>query len=269
MIKRFLAFLVLIMVFCCGCSANLGKVKNEIVTNTLETINNRGKMIVGVKTDTFPFGYINENGEYAGYDIDLAKLIAKEIFGADGKVEFIPVTASDRMMKLYSEEIDMIIATMSITPSRLKLLDFSDPYYIAGQALLVNTGSPIKGIRDLEGKKAITVFGSTSERSLRMAVPNAGIVGYKTYDEAYKALKEKKADAIVSDDSILIGLSLKDPSVTLLPKRYSREPYAIAFRRGRESDDIIRLVNRVIEESARCGKLQDLQKKHGISNYQQ
>jgi len=267
MIKRFLLLLVCVMVFCCGC-ANMGKLKNDIVANTLEIATNRGKLIVGVKTDTFPFGYINENGEYAGYDIDLAKLIATDIFGKPDKVEFVPVTASDRMMKLYSGEIDMIIATMSITPSRLKLLDFSDPYYIAGQALLVNTGSDIKGIRDLEGKKAITVFGSTSEKSLRMAVPNAGIIGYKTYDEAYKALKAKKADAIVSDDSILIGLSLKDASVTLLPKRYSREPYAIAFRKGRESEDIIRVVNRIIEESVRYGKLHELQIKHGINNYQ-
>ena len=268
MIKRFLALIVMVMLFCCGCTINVGNMKKDIVINTLDTINSRDKMIVGVKTDTFPFGYVNENGEYAGYDIDLAKLLAKEILGSEDKVEFVPVTASDRMMKLYSEEIDMIIATMSITPSRLKLLDFSDPYYIAGQALLVNTGSEIKGIRDLEGKKAIIVFGSTSEKSLRMAVPNAGIVGYKTYDEAYKALKEKKADAIVSDDSILIGLSLKDASVVLLPKRYSREPYAIAFRKGRESEDIIRMINRILEDAARYGKLQDLQKKHGITNYQ-
>ena len=267
MIKRFLLLLVCVMVFCCGC-ANMSKLKNDIVANTLEIVNNRGRIIVGVKTDTFPFGYINENGEFAGYDIDLAKLIAADIFGNPNDVEFVPVTASDRMMKLYSGEIDMIIATMSITPSRLKLLDFSDPYYIAGQALLVNTGSDIKGIRDLEGKKAITVFGSTSEKSLRMAVPNAGIIGYKTYDEAYKALKSKKADAIVSDDSILIGLSLKDAGVTLLPKRYSREPYAIAFRKGRESEDIIRAVNRIIEEAARYGKLHELQRKHGINNYQ-
>ena len=182
MIKKFFALLVMIMIFCCGCSGEFGKVKNEIVANTLEIVTNRGKIIVGVKTDTFPFGYIDANGNYAGYDIDLAKLLAKGILGDENKVEFVPVTASDRMMKLYAGDIDMIIATMSITPSRLKLLDFSDPYYIAGQALLVNTGSSIKGIRDLEGKKAITVFGSTSERSLRMAVPNAGIIGYKTYD---------------------------------------------------------------------------------------
>lgn len=271
MIKRFLALLVLIMIFCCGCSMkNFGKVKNEIIVNTLDTITQRDKMIVGVRTDTFPFGYIDSNGEYAGYDIDLAKLIAKDILGSENKIDFVPVTASDRMMKLYSEEIDMIIATMSITPSRLKLLDFTDPYYIAGQAILVNRGSNVKGIRDLEGKKAITVFGSTSEKSLRMAVPNAGVVGYKTYDEAYKALKEKTADAIVSDDSILIGIALKDPSVELLPKRYSREPYAIAFRKGGESFDIINRINRILEESARRGDLRELQKKHGVANnYQQ
>lgn len=264
MIKRLLAVMFMIILFCSGC----GKNKTEMSTNTLDTINNRNKLIVGVKTDTFPFGYIDENGDYAGYDIDLAKLITKDILGDDKKVEFVPVTASDRMAKLYSEDVDILIATMSITPSRIRVLDFSDPYYIAGQALLVKTGSEIKGIRDLEGKKVITVFGSTSEKSLRIAVPNAGIVGYKTYDQAYKALKEGKAEAIVSDDSILIGLSLKDNSVTLLPKRYSREPYAIAFRKGRESEDIIRVVNRIIEEAARHGELQELQKKHGITNYQ-
>ncbi len=263
MIKRFLVLLGIIVLCYSGC----GKVKSDMTTNTLDTINKREKIIVGVKTDTFPFGYIDEKGKYCGYDIDLARLIAKDILGNSNKVEFVKVTASDRMAKLYSEDVDMLIATMSITPSRVSVLDFSDPYYIAGQALLVKTGSDIKGIRDLEGRKVITVFGSSSEMSLRDAVPNAGIVGYKTYHEAYDALKAGKADAIVSDDSILIGYSLKDSTVTLLPKKYSREPYAVAFRKGKESQDLIVRVNRIIEEAGRSGELHELLKKHGINNY--
>lgn len=247
----------------CGCT----KPKKEPVVNTLNDITKRGEVIVGVKTDTYPFGYQDKNGKYAGYDIDLAKLIGKEIFGEDNKVKFVPVTAADRMMKLFNEDVDMIIATMSITSSRLQLLDFSNPYYIAGQSVLVKKGSKIKGLRDLNGKKAIIVFGTSSESSLRAAVPNVKIIGYKTYNEAVNGLKQGKADAIVSDDTILIGLSLKDANLVLLPKRYSREPYAVAFRKGIESEDLVRTVNNVIDETSRNGTLQKLQKNYGIKKY--
>lgn len=263
MYKKIILLLILTVFILCGCA----KAKKEPVANTLDDITKRGNVIIGIKTDTYPFGFKDKNGKYAGYDIDLANLIGESIFNEKGKVKFVPLTASDRMMKLFSEDVDMVIATMSVTPSRLQIMDFSDPYYIAGQSVLVKKGSKIKGLRDLNGKKAIIVFGTSSESSLRAAVPNVRIVGYKTYDEAVKGLKQGKADAIVSDDTILIGLSLKDGNLVLLPKRYSREPYAVAFRKGRESEDLVRVVNGVINESSRNGTLQKLQKNYGIKKY--
>ena len=263
MYKKIILLLILTVFILCGCA----KPKKEPVANTLDDITKRGNVIIGVKTDTYPFGFKDKNGKYTGYDIDLANLIGEGIFNEKGKVKFVPLTASDRMMKLFSEDVDMVIATMSITPSRLQIMDFSDPYYIAGQSVLVKKGSKIKGLRDLNGKKAIIVFGTSSESSLRAAVPNVRIVGYKTYDEAVRGLKQGKADAIVSDDTILIGLSLKDGNLVLLPKRYSREPYAVAFRKGRESEDLVRVVNGVINESSRNGTLQKLQKNYGIKKY--
>ena len=261
--KRIILLLIIVMFVFCGCA----KVQKEPVADTLDSITKRGEIIVGVKTDTYPFGFKDKNGKYAGYDVDLANMIGEKIFHKKGKVKFVPVTASDRMMKLFSEDVDMIIATMSVTPSRLQMLDFSDPYYIAGQSVLTNKGSKIKGLRDLNGKKAIIVFGTSSETSLRSAIPNVRIIGYKTYDEAVQGLKQGKADAIVSDDTILIGLSLKDANLVLLPKRYSREPYAVAFRKGVESEELIRVVNSVINESTRNGTLYELQKNYGIKKY--
>lgn len=263
MYKKIILLLILVMFVFCGCS----KPKSEPLSSTLDDIIKRGNVVIGIKTDTYPFGFIDKSGKYAGYDVDLANMIGEEIFGKKGKVKFVPVTASDRIMKLFSEDVDMIIATMSVTPTRLQILDFSDPYYIAGQALLVRKGSKIKGIRDLNGKKAIVVFGTSSESSLRAAVPNVSIVGYKTYSEAVNGLKQGKADAIVSDDTILIGLSLKEAGLVLLPKRYSREPYAVAFRKGSESEDLIRVVNSVINLSAKNGTLKKLQKNYGIKKY--
>lgn len=251
---------MLVMFVCCGCVNK----QDEPLTNDLNNIIKRDKLIVGVKTDTYPFGYMDKKGHFAGYDAVLSRLIARGILGSDKKVEFVPVTASDRMMKLYSGDIDMIVATMSITPKRQEILDFSNPYYTAGQAVLVKKGSKIKTLRDLNGKRAIIVFGSTSERSLRAAVPNVGIRGYKTYTEAFTALKNGKADAIVSDDTILLGLALKDDSVELLPKRYSKEPYAVAFRKGSESKDLIKAVNNVIDLETRNGNLKKIQESFGI-----
>jgi len=259
MFKKIITLLVMILVFCTGCEK-----KENIVTSDLSKVMDRGEVIIGVRTDTYPFGYIDEKGNYAGYDIDIAKLIGNKLFGQDGKVKLVPVTASDRMMKLFSEDIDMIIATMSVTPARMQILDFSNSYYVSGQALLVRKDSKIKGIRDLNGKRAIIVFGSTAEKSLRSAVPNVGIIGYTTYDKAAQGLKNKRGEAIVSDNSILLGLALKDKSLKLLPKKYSKEPYAIAFRKGDESTEFIKVVNQILDNANHNGTLKKLQKSYGI-----
>ncbi len=260
MYKKIISLLMLVVLVCCGC----GKKQEEVLSNDLNTIIERDQVIVGVKTDTYPFGYIDEKKHFSGYDAALGRLIARGILGSDKKVKFVPVTTSDRMMKLYSGDIDMIIATFSITPKRQEIIDFSMPYYTAGQALLVRKGSKIKTLKDLKGKRAIIVFGSTSETSLKTAIPDIGIIGYKTYTDAYHALKAGKADAIVSDDTILLGLALKDDSVELLPKRYTKEPYAVAFRKGAESKDLIRAVNNVIDIETKNGTLKSIRESYGI-----
>lgn len=261
MIKKIISFLLLIMVVCSGCAK---KAKEEQLTNDLENIIKKDELVVGIKTDTYPFGYIDDKGHYAGFDATLARLIARGILGSDKKVKYVSVTSSDRVMKLYSKEVDMLIATMSVTPKRQEIIDFSNPYYVAGQSILVKKGSSIKTLKDLTNKTAIIVFGSTSEQSLRTAIPSLKVIGYKTYSQALKALKDGKADAIVSDNTILLGMQLKDDSVVLLPKRYTKELYAVAFRKGEESKDLIRAVNNVIEIETRNGQLKKIKSSFGI-----
>lgn len=260
MLKKIFALLVLVLLVCTGC----GKKQDEATVSTLSEIMKRDKIVVGIKTDAYPFGYIDKKGHYAGYDVALGRVIAKGLLGDEKKIKFVPVTPADRMMKLYSDEVDMLIATMSVTPKRQEILDFSNSYYTAGQALLVRKGSKIKNIRDLNGKKVIIVFGSTAENSIRTVVPNVGIVGYKTYPDAYRALKVGKADAIIADDTILMGFSLNDNSVVLLPKKYSKEPYAVTFKKGEESKSLIKAVNSVIDIETKNGNLKKIRKNFGI-----
>ena len=120
------------------------------------------------------------------------------------------------------------------------------------------------GIGDFEGKNLIIVFGSTSERNLRANLPEVNVLGYKTYKDAYKALKNKQAEGIVADDTILMKYALQDKSVRLLPKRYSQEPYAVAVRKEQESLRLLSKINYIIEDMQNAKKLERLQDKWGI-----
>lgn len=247
---------LVILLFVTGCNK-----KDDVKIDTLDKILNRGKIIVGVKYDTKPFGYINEKQELVGYDVDLAKYIAKELLGDENKIEFKQVTPSSRILALNSGQVDMVIATMTRTQQRAAVVDFSVPYYIAGQAVLVPQKSDITSLSDLNGKKVIIIFGSTSEKNLRMAAPDASIVGFKTYTSGYSALKQGRADAMTSDDSILIGFAMADKAVKLLPKRYTREPYAIGFKKDSDSERLITRVNSIIKDMETSGELTRLKNK--------
>ena len=97
---------------------------------------------------------------------------------------------------------------------------------------MINTNSEIHSLSDLGGQNVGVVFGTTAEKNLPSLVPTANLRGYKTYKDAYRALKAGHINAITSDDTILCGIAFNDKSVKVLPKRYSREPYGIAFKKG-------------------------------------
>ena len=256
--KKIVLALLFLCLICCSCG------KKSVINDDLTTITQRDRLIVGIRNDAPPFGFKDKNGFTVGYDADLARLIAKGILGDEKKVEFVPVTASNRIMKLNSGEVDCLIATMSITTQRQQFLNFSTPYYMAGQAILVRSSSKAISLRDFTGKKLIIVFGSTSEKNLRSNVPEVTVIGYKTYNDAYNALKNGKADGIVADDTVLLGFSTNDKSVKLLPKRYSKEPYAVVFRKDDASINFTNKVNYIVENLQSTGRLNRLQEKWKI-----
>lgn len=256
--KKIVLALLFLCLICCSCG------KKSVINDDLTTITQRDRLIVGIRNDAPPFGFKDKNGFTVGYDADLARLIAKGILGDEKKVEFVPVTASNRIMKLNSGEVDCLIATMSITTQRQQFLNFSTPYYMAGQAILVRSSSKATSLRDFTGKKLIIVFGSTSEKNLRSNVPEVTVIGYKTYNDAYNALKNGKADGIVADDTVLLGFSTNDKAVKLLPKRYSKEPYAVVFRKDDASINFTNKVNYIVENLQSTGRLNRLQEKWKI-----
>ena len=116
------------------------------------------------------------------------------------------------------------------------------------QALLVRRASKISSIGDLSGQNVGIIWGTTAEKNMLNLAPTANILGFKTYKEAYHALKNGKIDAITSDDTILSRFAIDDNQVKLLPKRYSREPYGIGFKRGKGSAKLKEELNNAISD---------------------
>lgn len=236
-----LIFILFLSFLTTGCS----KKKPEL--NDLETIKNRGYIIIGVKTDSPPFGYYDKEKRLSGLDIDISYAIAEKIFNQKSyaNIEFVPVTAQNRISKLNSKEVDILVATMSINNKRKLVLDFSTPYFEAKQKLLIRKTSKIPHLQyfNKEGRLAI-VLGTTGEKVARKLAPNANLIGAKSYLEAYQMLTNKKVDAILGDDCILGGYLNKN--LRLINRAYSREYYAAAVRKSENSKDLLNNVNAAI-----------------------
>lgn len=213
----------------------------------------RGKLIIGVKYDTNLFGKKDPaDGQVKGFDIDIAKAIAKKIMGDDTKIELKEVTSKTRIPMLKNGDIDAIIATMTITEERKKEVDFSDVYFEAGQSLLVPNNSAITGIQDLNGKTVIAVKGSTSAKQIREKAPEAKVAEYENYAEAFTALKSKKGDALTTDNSILLGMQKEDTNFKLVGGLFTDEPYGIAIRKG--DVEMLKVVNETLSEMKSSGE---------------
>lgn len=246
-----------LIIFLTGCGFNSHKSQID----KLEQIKHRGKLIVGVKYDSKPFGFINEKNQVQGFDIDVAREMAKTILGDSNAVEFKQVTASNRIFMLTSDAVDIVIATMTINPKRLEVVDFSQPYYVAGQAIMIPQNSTIRGIKDLNHKKVIIVLGSTSERNIRMMAPEAIIQGFRTYNDAFSALKAGRGNALTTDDSILYGFVESDKNFKILPERYTKEPYGIAIKKGSETETLRMTIDEILYRIEKDGTLKNIKNK--------
>ena len=138
----------------------------------LDAIKKRGVLKIGVKYDSPPFGQLDpKTNQVVGFDVEIARGLAKRILGDAKKVELIQVVSSNRSPLLQNGDIDMFIATATITPARLKEIEFSNVYYRAGQSLLVKKNSPVKTYKDLAGHSVCTTTGSTPELTIRQLAP--------------------------------------------------------------------------------------------------
>lgn len=179
----------------------------ESTENTLDNIKEKDKITIGVKTDYAPFGFIDANGKNAGLEIDVARYLSQELLGSPDKIEFVPVIASNRVEFLQQGKVDIVIATMTDTEERRKVIDFSENYYSAGTGLLTRKDNGVKTWDDLKGKKVCGIQGSFYNKEL--TEKGIEMVNFPGTAEAYKALKEGRCIGFAYDDSAFAGKLLE------------------------------------------------------------
>lgn len=253
MFKKIFLLLIIFVFVANICDAKNHSSYNSVVKN--------GKIVVGISFESKPFGYLDKDGQVKGFEADFAKEIAQRLLGEDGKVEFKHVESQDRIPAVVSGDVDMIISTMTITFNRRRQVYFSVPYFVAGQAICVKKDSKIDSIYDLINKKVIVVLGTTDEKNIKRFAPNVFILGYNDNSEAMDAFIAGEADAITTDDALLQGLVAQDGHYRLLPKRLTREPYGIAFKKSRHTKLLRQKVNEIIKEMKSDGTLQTIKDK--------
>ena len=248
--------LMSLLIIVVGCNNNQNK------ETLLEVIKERDYIIAGVKYDAKPFGFINRDQELQGFDIDMLKEIAKRLLGDKTKIEFRQVTSATRIQELTSGNIDIAAATMTINDKRKRVIDFSDVYYTAGQTLMVPIGSDIESVNDLSGKTVLVVLGSTSEKNIRNLVPDAKILGFRTYTDAFAALRAGRGDALTTDDTIIAGMISEAPDkFKMLPERFTKERYGMGFKKSDYTKTFQERVNDILKAMKEDGTLNKIRVK--------
>jgi ABC-type amino acid transport substrate-binding protein len=219
----------------------------------MRTIQDRGTLRAGVKQDVLLFGFLNpRTNQIEGFDVDIAKEIARAIFGDPAKIDLRGMPSAARVPSLKEGTVDVVVSTMTITKERLQEIDFSDVYYEAGQTLLVPNNSTISNIRDTAGKRVCSAKGSTSEQNITKFSPQAVLVQADLYSECLLAVQQGRADAASTDDVILVGLADQDPSMKLVGGLFTQEPYGIGINKGHP--EFVDMTNAVLTQLKQSGQ---------------
>ncbi|MDR1549816.1 MAG: transporter substrate-binding domain-containing protein [Hungatella sp.] len=244
------------------------------VTADVQKIIDRGALKVGCKADIPKFSLLNTaTGEYEGFEDDLAYEIAGTIFGCTADeakerklVEFQGVTAKTRGPLLENGEIDLVIATFTITPERKETYNFSTPYFTDAVGLLVNKNSGIESIEDLDGKIIGIAQSSTTKDGFKKYVDEKGFKvnpqfqEFDGYPALAQALATKQIDCFSVDRAILTGY-LNDGN-QILPDRFAEQDYGVAA--AKENAGLAALVDEKVTSMVSDGSLMALQDKWGL-----
>lgn len=222
----------------------------------LKKIKSQGRIIIGTEASYPPMESIDEEGNFIGMDIDIAKRIADSL-GVIAEFRDIPWNQLFEAVK--TGEADMIISAITITTERAQDMDFSDPYFNAGQIVVVkrNGETTIQGPEDLRGKRVGAQIGTTSYKEAREHTEEYLVRDYESYDLAKDELLRGEIDAIIIDYPAGLGMVGQEPDLVIVGEPFTQEFYGIAVQKNQKV--LLAEINEVLRRLKKEGELQRLE----------
>ena len=179
---------------------------------TLDEIKDSGKIVIGVFSDKAPFGYVDENGDYQGYDIYFAERIGEDL-GVD--VEYVSTDPASRVEYVTTGKVDLILANFTVTEERAQQVDFALPYMKVMLGVVSPDDALITDVEQLKGKELIVVKGTTAETFFEKNYPEINLEKYDEYAAAYNALLDGRGDAFSTDNTEVLAWALSNPGYSV------------------------------------------------------
>lgn len=206
----------------------------DTVYRTLDQIKESGTINIGVFSDKNPFGYVDENGEYQGYDVYFARRIGEDL-GVE--INYVSTEAANRVEYLETGKADIILANFTVTAERAEKVDFALPYMNVALGVVSPDSRVIKDLSELgPDDQVIVISGTTAETYLIDNNPEIKLQKYDTYANAKNALENGNAAAWANDNTEVIAFALQNPGYTVgIPSLGSQDTIAPAVSKGNET----------------------------------
>jgi len=222
-------------------------------------IKQAGTLRLGGTQTSNLFSLLNEkDGKIRGFDAGISQLLARYILGDGAKIQFTQVNSSTREQVLINDQVDMVVATYSITPARAEKISFAGPYYTSQAGVLVKANNKtIQSYNDLAGKKVATQAGSTGPAILAQFAPKSTVQEFQTHQEALDSLRQGRVDAYVTDYTLLLNtLSLGTGDAKLAGAPFgAQDPYGIGLRKGSDGVAFVNAFLKKIEADGTWARL--------------
>ena len=205
--------------------------KSSTIYRTLDEIKDSGTINIGVFSDKYPFGYVDEYGKYQGYDVYFAERIGKDL---NVKINYVSTEAANRVEYLETGKVDIILANFTVTDDRAKKVDFALPYMNVALGVVSPNSRVITDLSQVEkDDQVIVISGTTAEIYLIENNPEIKLQKYDTYANAKNALENGNAVAWANDNTEVIAYALQNEGYTVgIPTLGSNDTIAPAVTKG-------------------------------------
>lgn len=223
----------------------------------------KDRLTAGTAFDLPGMGYKNpETGQMEGFEVEIAKAVAGELLGDSTQIEFVQVLPDNRLETLEGDKADIVISQLTITPDRAARVDFSIPYFVGREAILVRKDGGIKTYEDLKGKRVALAAGSISLRRMKVALTESTLIVTPEEAGGVQAVVAGEADAASNDDVNLHRMhkNLADPDafeVIDIGDHFDLKPFGIAVKKGNQ--ELVNALNSIIEKLDTSGEITRLE----------